>query len=100
MKVFLDDVRECPEGWLLAKTAKEAIFYLITLGITEISLDHDLGTEDTGYTVAEYIERGAYEKTLPRLTWHLHTDNPVGRAKMQAALTRADKYWSENEKNP
>jgi hypothetical protein len=93
VKLFLDDVRECPEGWLLAKTAKEAIFALITLNITEISLDHDLGTEDTGYTVAEWIERAAYERTLSRLIWAVHSANPVGRAKMEAALTRADKYW-------
>jgi hypothetical protein len=100
MKLFLDDIRKCPEGYVLVRTAEDAISLLDTGSVAEVSLDHDLGTEDTGYTVAEYIERGAYFGTLPRLIWHLHTDNPGGLAKMQAALTRANRYWSENEKNP
>jgi len=34
MKVFLDDLRPCPDGWVLVRTASEAI--LSTLEIEEI----------------------------------------------------------------
>ena len=43
MKLYLDDVRECPQGWTLVKTAPEMIRCLESSEVEEISLDHDLG---------------------------------------------------------
>ena len=43
MKVYLDDLRPVPDGWVLAKTASEAIGLLTTRTVTDLSLDHDLG---------------------------------------------------------
>jgi hypothetical protein len=96
MQVWLDDERPCPEGWVHVKTATEAIALLAAGNIEEISLDHDLGTKETGYDVALFIEHGAYDRTLPRLKWSLHTASPVGLARMQSALMNAERYWDDN----
>ena len=45
MKLYLDDVRPVPPGWVLAKTVPEAI-ELLKQGVDEASLDHDLGLCD------------------------------------------------------
>lgn len=42
MKLFVDDLRKCPEGWELARTNTEAIRLLATGHVTEISIDHDI----------------------------------------------------------
>lgn len=42
MKLFVDDFRECPEGWTLARTVTEAIRLIHTHQPEEISLDHDI----------------------------------------------------------
>jgi|SRR5581483_2622135 len=43
LKLFVDDLRECPRGWIPAKTITEAIRILSTVNIEEVSLDHDIG---------------------------------------------------------
>ena len=42
MKLFVDDIRKCPEGWHLARTVTEAIRVLSTIEAEEVSLDHDI----------------------------------------------------------
>lgn len=97
MKVYLDDCRPMPLDFdVLVKTAGEAIELLKTGKVTHISLDHDLGLETetgSGYDVACFVETGAFNGTLPELTWSIHSANPVGRAKMSQALNNAVRYW-------
>ena len=96
MKLFLDDVRPVPDGWVLAQTASEAIAILAAGGVTEVSLDHDLGPDEagTGYDVASWIEEQAALGLLAPLTWGIHSANPVGRDRMTAALCSAERFWS------
>lgn len=42
MKLFVDDMRACPEGWTPAKSVTEAIRILATMDVEEVSLDHDI----------------------------------------------------------
>lgn len=42
MKLFVDDIRRCPDGWELARTVTKAIRVLATMPIDEISIDHDI----------------------------------------------------------
>lgn len=101
MKIWLDDMRPKPAEYdVHCYTAKEAIALLKTGLITHISLDHDLGcdTAGTGHDVAKYIEMAAYHNTLPRLSWKLHTANPVGRENMRDCLEAADIFWSQHGK--
>lgn len=96
MRLFLDDVRQAPEGWVRAYTAQEAIDFLAAGGVGEISLDHDLGPPEagTGYDVATWIEEHAAAGVLPPLMWSVHSANPVGRGRMEAALRSAERFWS------
>jgi len=41
-KLFVDDMREIPRGWIGARTVSEAIAVLAALQIDEVSLDHDI----------------------------------------------------------
>jgi len=88
IKVYLDDLRTEPEGWVLVKTAQEAIDLLITNDVAEISLDHDLGEEEngTGYDVITWLEEAVYERNFKPPVIHIHTANPVGRDKMEAVV--------------
>jgi len=86
IKVYLDDLRTPPDGWVLVKTAQEAIDLLITNDVEEISLDHDLGEEEngTGYDVITWLEKEVYENNFIPPIIHIHTANPVAREKMEA----------------
>lgn len=95
IRLWLDDERPAPEGWLAVRTAAEAIERLLTGAVIEVSLDHDLGepSAGTGYEVACLIERAAAEGRLGPLCWRVHSANPVGRARMEAALRSAERWW-------
>lgn len=95
MKIWLDDVRPAPEGWEWIKLAEEAVEILGEGRVEDISLDHDLGDDydpdyqiyNTGYDVAKWIEQRTahdYNYFPPRI--FVHSDNPVGRANMWAAI--------------
>lgn len=109
MKVFLDDVRDCPEGWTLARNYNEAIQLLRTREVKVISLDHDLGMEvtgkvdvddwdeaillardieaKTGYDVACWIEQAVFEGRICAPFILCHSANPVGKKRiMQVAV--------------
>lgn len=98
MRVWLDDERPMPPGYdLHLYTAVETIRLLSQGKVTCISLDHDLGEYGgTGYEVACYIEQAAYEGTLQPLEINIHSANPVGRGRMEQALTNASRYWGDN----
>lgn len=99
MKLYVDDLRQCPEGWQLARTVTEAIRILDTQRVTHVSLDHDIshGVEVNGLTrlypcgetfepVARFIGMmvEASGEIGPQVT--LHTANPVGAEKMRSIL--------------
>ena len=106
-KLWLDDERdpkskqiqmqfgaEGDEIW--AKSANVAINHLKKGNITSISLDHDLGPNaGTGLDVAVWIEEQAYLGKLPKLTWFVHSMNPVGSKNITVAMNNAEKYWNE-----
>jgi hypothetical protein len=103
MRVFLDDQCDTIRAkWAVGythkvKTAQEAIELLKSGSVTHISLDHDLGDPavvGTGYDVAKWLEEAAYLGTIPKLSWNIHSMNPVGEQNMRAALMSADRYWA------
>src|SRR4051812_6687812 len=67
MKLWLDDERPEPQGFVRARTSEEAITLLLThRGEIEIlSLDHDLGGEDTGYRVISWLEEKVALEQFP-----------------------------------
>lgn len=97
IKVWLDDVRPMPQGFdVNPQTAQDCIAILQSGKVSMISLDHDLGPEEagTGYDVAKWIEENAFFKTLAKVQWKIHSDNPVGIQNMKKALQSADRFWS------
>ena len=97
MKVWLDDQRPAPAEYQRhCLTAQEAIDLLNTGAVTLISLDHDLGDEakvGNGYQVAKHIEYLAHEGKLNPIEVRVHTQNPVGRKNILAAIESANNAW-------
>ncbi len=48
-RVWLDDIRKAPPGWLWVRTAHEAIVCCLRGGVEDLSLDYDLDDSDKGY---------------------------------------------------
>lgn len=96
-KLYVDDIRPCPEGWTLARSFHEAIYILDTEWVTEVSLDHDLGEDSfygnkemTGRDILNWlIDRKVHNKDVPSVV-RVHSANPVGCATMEADIKR---YW-------
>lgn len=65
--------------------------------IEHISFDHDLGDEDkngTGYDVAVALEEMAYNNKISKISYAVHSANPVGRKRIDAAMKFIQKnYW-------
>jgi len=103
MKVYLDDLRTPPSGWILVKTAKAAINLLKTNKVTDISLDHDFGDEKkfgTGYDVIVWIEKQIYTNKkfkIPNIK--IHTANISARHKMELGLKSILKYKNNIKEN-
>ena len=93
-KLFVDDVRDAPEGWDLARTYDDAIRMLLEKEYEVLSLDHDLGcydamgNEQTGYGIALFLaEWKHYGEFVPSKIL-CHSANPVGRDKILKIVER------------
>lgn len=91
INLYVDDLRDCPNGFVVARTVNEAIHYFQDYEIEVLSLDHDLGEDkngnlrDTGYDLVKFI----CENGLKASKIYLHTDNAVGRENMYQTLLGA-----------
>jgi hypothetical protein len=93
-KLWLDDVRQAPEGWVQFRRAEDMQRFVETVGwskIEIISLDHDLGENIwSGYDFMKWAEQHFYEngqeygEHCPHFI--IHSANPVGRQNMQLAI--------------
>lgn len=88
MKVFLDDERPTPEGWVRVYWPSEAIALLETGHVTEISLDHDLGDDakGTGYDVVLWIEEAVRLRGFVPPRMQAHSANTAARQRMEAGF--------------
>lgn len=104
MKLWIDDIRPAPVGYVLVQTvndAKELIqsrenLAIMTncqnLGIELIDIDHDAG--DCAYDGGDYIKLLDWlEKTGRNYSIRIHSMNPVGVANMRAIIERNG--WTE-----
>ena len=117
MKLFVDDVRACPNGWVLARTVTEAIRLIDTQVVEEVSLDHDIacrlvtGQEHTSNETFEPVARFisswnseipwtggiGSEKDLIRV--RIHTSNFVAGRKMADILGIEYDHYLYDEKD-
>lgn len=104
INLYVDDKRECPPGWVVARTVTEAIRILDTQDVAVVSLDHDIqlrfdveipsrrgvkeipveiASPETFEPVARYLAL-IPEDERPQIQFH--TANPAGEAAMRAIL--------------
>jgi hypothetical protein len=90
VKVWLDDRRPAPEGWVRVRTPEEAIDLLRAGGVDELSLDHDLGVgarERTGHDVLLSLEREvAADRIRPPGAIRVHSGNGGAAGRMEQAV--------------
>lgn len=90
-RLWIDDLRPAPEGWLWVKTSAEAIHALSIMNIEEVSFDHDLGGDDTTRKVVLWLceEKFAHGRDylFPPIC-RVHTANPVGHDWLTGMLNK------------
>lgn len=98
MKVYLDDERETPKGWIRVYWPKEAIKLLRRGDVTEISLDHDLGDDErgTGYDVISWIEEQVFLSGLIPPIIKVHSANPAAKERMEQGIKRIMQQHYDN----
>ena len=93
MKLWIDDVRTPPDGYLWCKSVNEAIDTISkTDDISLIDIDHDAGDYscDGGdyIRVLDYLEMRGYSYPI-----RIHSMNPVGVMNMRAIIRKNN--WVE-----
>lgn len=84
MKVFLDDVRDCPSSFYWVRNYEECVDILKNCDIDIISLDHDLGENKTGYDVVKFmVQESIFPKEI-----YIHSANPIGAQNMKDLLKK------------
>ena len=95
MKIYMDDVRlgpfyntEDPESdndWVIVRSIENVKRLLRSVPIEEMSLDHDMGTKETGYDLVKWmVEHGFWSKKKPVV----HSWNIVGAKDMRFIIDR------------
>lgn len=97
INIYLDDVRETPDGFVRTFTARETIALLEHIAedrhdtVDVLSLDHDLGGDDpligTGYDVLIWLEEQFFVNNilLPD-SIRVHSSNPAAKKRMNAVI--------------
>ncbi len=84
IKIWLDDNREAPSGYIRTKSVETTIELLRNNDVEIVDLDNDLGTELEGRHVANWIEKQvindlAYQPPVI----YIHTSNSAARKYME-----------------
>ena len=95
MKIWVDDLRAVPAGYVGAHSVNETIHIIEEaeaqgIEIEVLDLDHDLG--DCAFDGGDAIK--IFDFLVERETYYninIHTSNPVGRAYMERMISR---YWN------
>lgn len=93
MKVFLDDLRTEPDGWVRVFWPDQAIVLLESGLVTDISLDHDLGDDQrgTGYDVLLWIEEAVHLRNFSPPRIQVHSANTSARLRMLIAISAIER---------
>lgn len=97
VRLWIDDERPIPEGWICARTAVQAKFLFeaaVEEGfvIVEVSFDHDLGLGESGYDVATWLEeRVAYGHLPAPAALGVHSANPIGVHRLRQVISSIER---------
>lgn len=106
MKIWLDDERPAPTGWLHVKTVAEAFKVLLDAdefkeSIEEISCDNDLGEDiPEGYTFLDKIEELFHTGdpySLIKTKFRVHSANSGRRVYMEQTIASIKRKQDEYE---
>ena len=87
MKLYLDDLRPIPEGYIGVRSYKEFVTYIIDSGLPDfISFDHDLGLQESGYDCAKWLVNFCLDNNLRLPKFDVHSQNPVGKENILSLL--------------
>ena len=94
MKIYMDDERKEPEGWVRTRSVAKTIELLKTGEVTELSLDNDLGIYDSnpGYHVTDWLEYEVCCRNFIPPAIIIHTQNIKARDRMKAACRNMRKF--------
>lgn len=98
-KIWIDDIREAPEGYIWIKSVNDFIDYCYKNGIDDIELfdtDHDAG--DYQSQGGDYIRCFDYLDYCGchDITIHIHSANPVGANNIRRIITKnSENGWKE-----
>jgi hypothetical protein len=97
VKVFLDDCRPTPAGWVPARWPEEVIRLLEQGNVTELSLDHDLGDDahGTGYDVLLWLEEAVAVRGFRPPRVRVHSANPAAGERMLRAIQAIERLALE-----
>lgn len=106
MKLFVDDTRQVPIGWVLARTCEEALGHLATGEVTALSVDHDMGLDDTGkermngYEMLKIVYKGLVEGKFkyPPKQIEIHSANIAARDRLTAIANEIMDFTRSDEK--
>ena len=87
MRLFLDDIRLTPSGFVAVRTAADAIGLLKTDRVSVVSFDHDLGQGKSGLDVINAIEEDLVTGFLDLPIMLCHSSNAPGRANIERAIS-------------
>ena len=99
-KIWVDDIRPAPEGYLWVRSTHEAIVTICqmtmpngTHNIEILNMDHDAG--DYAWNGGDYIQilNWMEEHHIDDIPIKIHTQNPVGRENMRRIIHH--NHWKE-----
>lgn len=90
MRLWLDDSRPAPPGWVHCQTVEAAKVLLETGKVEDLSLDHDLGVaKPTGLDLCRWMaDTGHWPTNKPTL----HTANKHGLLMMRGTIIKYGPY--------
>ena len=87
-KIYLDDVRTIPEGFIGLRSFKEFVTYIEANGLPYfISFDHDLGLQESGYDCAKWLVAYCLDNEMKLPDFVVHSQNPVGKQNIASLLS-------------
>lgn len=91
INVYLDDIRPCPRGFVVARSAEECLLLLSVSDVDVLSLDFELGYgQPNGLSVVQgIVASGKYPKRI-----FVHSSSMMGRTQMVQALRAANPQGS------
>lgn len=93
MKLWLDDIRPAPVGWVHVRSVNDARNLLENNTVTEASLDHDLGDYAAdGGDAWRLVDWMAEQNVWPTESFTVHSANPIGSRRMLETAGRYGPY--------